>query len=78
MPALAGAPIFRSFRTTNTLLLRDGESAEFTAATDRITGDTIRVTVSLAVMKVGRTDEHLPVSEARSFRASTRVLTDRW
>ena len=51
MPALAGAPIFRSFRTTNTLLLRDGESAEFTAATDRITGDTIRVTVSLAVMK---------------------------
>jgi hypothetical protein len=51
MPALAGAPIFRSFRTTNTLLLRDGESAEFTAATDRITGDTIRVSVSLAVMK---------------------------
>ena len=51
MPALAGAPIFRSFRTTNTLLLRDGESTEFTAATDTITGDTIRVTVSLAVMK---------------------------
>jgi len=51
MPALAGAPIFRSFRTTNTLLLRDGESAEFTAATDRISGDTIRVAVSLAVMK---------------------------
>jgi type II secretory pathway component GspD/PulD (secretin) len=50
-PALAGAPIFRSFRTTNTLLLRDGESAEFTAATDRITGDTIRVSVSLTVMK---------------------------
>ena len=51
MPALAGAPIFRSFRTTNTLLLRDGESAEFTAATDRISGDTIRVSVSLTVMK---------------------------
>ena len=51
VPALAGAPIFRSFRTQNTLLLRDGESAEFTAATDRLTGDTIRVTVSLTVMK---------------------------
>ena len=51
MPALVGAPIFRSFRTTNTLLLRDGESAEFTAATDRITGDIIRVSVSLTVMK---------------------------
>lgn len=47
MPALAGAPIFRSFRSTNTLLLRNGESTEFTLATDRITGDTLKVEVTL-------------------------------
>jgi hypothetical protein len=47
MPALAGAPIFRSFRATNTLLLRNGESTDFTVATDRITGDIIRVGVTL-------------------------------
>jgi hypothetical protein len=47
MPALAGAPIFRSFRSTNTLLLRNGESTEFTLATDRITGDTLKVDVTL-------------------------------
>jgi len=45
--ALAGAPIFRSFRATNTLLLRNGESTDFTVATDRITGDIIRVGVTL-------------------------------
>jgi hypothetical protein len=47
MPALAGAPIFRSFRSTNTLLLRNGVSAEFTLATDRITGETLKVDVTL-------------------------------
>ena len=47
MPALAGAPVFRSFRSTNTLLLRNGESTEFTTATDRITGDTLKVDVTL-------------------------------
>ena len=46
-PLAAGAPVFRSFRSTNTLLLRNGESTEFTLATDRITGDTLKVDVTL-------------------------------
>ena len=49
--AIAGAPIFRAFRSQNTLLLRDGESTDFTMATDKLSGETIRVNVALTVMK---------------------------
>jgi Bacterial type II and III secretion system protein len=46
-----GAPSFRSFRSNNTLMLRDGQTAEFTTATDRISGEVTKVTVKLTVMK---------------------------
>jgi hypothetical protein len=45
------APIFRSFRLSNQIILRDGQATQFTAATDRITGETIRVDVTLNVTK---------------------------
>ncbi len=48
---LSGPPIFRSFQASNELILRDGQSTEFTAATDRISGEIIKVEVTLRVMK---------------------------
>ena len=44
-------PIFRSFRSRNDLILRDGQSIQFTAATDRISGEVIRIDVTLNVLK---------------------------
>jgi hypothetical protein len=41
----------RTFRTTNQLVLRDGQSSEFTAATDKVTGEVIKATVTLTVIK---------------------------
>ena len=46
-----GNPSFRSFRTTETLLLRDGQSLQFTSAADKITGDVVKVDVTLTVVK---------------------------
>ena len=45
-----GAPVFRSFESSNTLVLRDGQSRQYTAAADRVTGESIRVDVALTVL----------------------------
>lgn len=45
-------PLFRSFRLSNqVVVLRDGESTQFTTVTDRTSGEIIQVDVSLKVMK---------------------------
>jgi hypothetical protein len=44
-------PAFRNFKSRNRLLLRDGQTRQYTAATDRITGETVRIEVSLKVVK---------------------------
>ena len=41
----------RMFRTTNALVLRDGQSTEFTAATDKSSGQVIKAAVTLTVAK---------------------------
>jgi len=46
-----GAPAFRNFKSNNTVMLRDGQSLEYTAATDRLTGEVVRITVRLRVVK---------------------------
>jgi hypothetical protein len=46
-----GVPVFRSFQSSNTLLLRDGQSRQYTAAADRVTGESIRVDVALTVLE---------------------------
>jgi len=46
-----GNPSFRSFRATNGVILRNGETGQFTAATDKVSGETVRVDVTLTVMK---------------------------
>jgi Bacterial type II and III secretion system protein len=44
-------PSFRSFRATNSMVLKDGETGQFTAATDKVTGETVKVDVTLTVVK---------------------------
>ena len=44
-------PVFRSFQSTNTLVLTDGQATQFTAATDRVTGEITRIEVTLRVVK---------------------------
>jgi len=46
-----GNPAFRSFRATNSLVLRNGETGQFTTATDKVTGEIVKVDVTLTVMK---------------------------
>lgn len=51
VPMAGKMPVFRSFRSSNTLVLRDGQSRQFTAATDRISSEVVRVDVTLTVLK---------------------------
>jgi Bacterial type II and III secretion system protein len=45
-------PLIRMFRLSNqVVVLRDGQSTQFTAATDRISGEVIRVDVTLNAVK---------------------------
>jgi hypothetical protein len=48
---VTGVPAFRSFRTLNSLILRDGQTTEFTAAADKVSGEVIRAEVTLTVVK---------------------------
>lgn len=50
-PTAAGRPVMRSFRSVNTLVLRDGQVRQFTAATDRVNGEVVRIEVTLRVVK---------------------------
>jgi hypothetical protein len=47
----ATLPVIRTFRASNNLVLRDGQTRQFTAGADRITGEVVKVDVSLKVAK---------------------------
>jgi type II secretory pathway component GspD/PulD (secretin) len=47
----SGHPAFRSFRAADTMLLRDGATAQFSSATDKVSGDVWKVDVTLTVVK---------------------------
>jgi len=49
--ATNGRPTFRSFRTTDSLMLKDGQTMQMSNTPDRTTGETVRVDVTLAVVK---------------------------
>jgi len=49
--AVKGAPSLRSFRASDAMMLKDGGTAQFTAATDKVSGETVRVDVTLTVIK---------------------------
>jgi hypothetical protein len=44
-------PVLRSYQSTNTLFLKDGQTTQFTAASDRISGEVVRVEVKATVVK---------------------------
>ena len=46
-----GAPSFRQFRLMEQMVLKDGQSREFVAATDKVNGEVTRVEVTLTVVK---------------------------
>jgi hypothetical protein len=50
-PTVGGMPVFRKFSSTNMLVMKDGQTREFTAATDRVSGEVVRVAVTLRVVK---------------------------
>lgn len=50
-PHLNGIPTFRNFKVTNILLLKDGQTSQMTSAADPVTGEVMRVDVTLTVSK---------------------------
>jgi len=49
--AAKGSPSFRSFRATDSMILKDGGTGQFTTATDKVTGELVKVDVTLTVVK---------------------------
>jgi hypothetical protein len=45
------APAFRSFRFTNSAVLKDGQTTQFTNAADALTGEVVRIDVTVNVAK---------------------------
>ena len=51
-PAASGdRPSFRSFRASDSVVLKDGETSQFTTAVDKVTGIATKVDVTLNVIK---------------------------
>jgi hypothetical protein len=44
-------PVLRSYQSTNTLFVKDGQTVQFTAASDRISGEVVRVEVKVTAIK---------------------------
>jgi len=45
------APTLRTFNSSNTVVLKDGQTAQFTAAADKVTGEVVKVDVTMNVEK---------------------------
>jgi hypothetical protein len=50
-PGASSAPVFATFTANNNLLMRDGQTREFAVATDRITGEIVKLAVTVKVVK---------------------------
>jgi len=51
-PGKAGLhPAFRSFKSDEAIVLSDGQSSQYTSATDKVTGEVVKVDVTLSVVK---------------------------
>lgn len=49
--AATGVPAFRTFTSRFNVLLRDGQTGQYTAATDPVSGEVLRVDVTMNVLK---------------------------
>ena len=50
-PSVAGVPMFRNFSTNGSVLLRDGQTTQLSTSADPVTGEIMRVDVTLNVVK---------------------------
>jgi hypothetical protein len=50
-PSISAVPVFRTFRANNSVTLREGQPTQLTTAADPISGDVMRVDVTLTVVK---------------------------
>lgn len=48
---VTGYPAFRTFTSNNRVILRDGQSAQYTVATDKVSGEVLKVDVTMTVIK---------------------------
>jgi len=48
---VADVPSFRNFNSSFTALLRDGQTMQYTSATDPVTGELMKIDVTVAIMK---------------------------
>jgi hypothetical protein len=48
---IADIPSFRTFQSSNTVILKDGQSSQFTLAADKISGEVTKVDVTVLVVK---------------------------
>lgn len=48
---IANLPVLKTFQATNNLVLRDGQSRQFVAATDPVSGQQVKVDVTVKVVK---------------------------
>lgn len=44
-------PVFRNFNSSFTAMLRDGQTTQYTSATDPVTGEVMKIDVTVALMK---------------------------
>ena len=47
----SGVPVIRTFSSSNNLVMRDGQTRQFTAASVRVTGEVVKVEVTLKIVK---------------------------
>lgn len=50
-PVAPNAPAFRTFNSSFTVLLKDGETTQYTSATDPVSGEVMKIDVTLNVMR---------------------------
>jgi hypothetical protein len=48
---LASAPVIQSWQFGNNVVLRDGQTLQYTTATDKVTGEVVKIDVTLEVIK---------------------------
>jgi hypothetical protein len=51
LPPISSVPVLRTFRAEAALLLRDGQTGQFTTATDPVSGEVLRIDMTLHVVK---------------------------
>src|SRR5262249_53025024 len=49
--SVGGLPAFQSFSSSMVVILKDGQSAQYTTATDKVSGEVIKVDVTLNVIR---------------------------